>query len=1302
MRKKVITILMSFCLLFEQSGFAQVAGPLALPAFVGGLTAGDTFRPAHLRSMSYQPLEDNFKTILDKGSAKEKDRLKLEDSTRQLFNYFFIGLSLPNDSFWVNLRPDSADNIIDEYLAKTDIGKVMLEADVQLKKDTAKYTSPDTVEGRAYWDKLYRKAQELFENENITIPTLTRPWIVPDEIILRQSANNAYIYKATLKVMLEADYLKDNPEYKFDDPRMKVLNDYSSQLIRELVLPKLAKDVNTSKRYASLRQVYFSLILAQWFKNQVTCLSGRQAKSQGEYNILSSKIDSRDLKELTSKIQWSKDIYFLEYQRSFEEGEYNRQENVQGHFGLIVRQYFSGGVKFSGLIQSIMPGGNIQAKTAVNFFPGNTQTQIIDVDKEDPFKIEEIRAGASQSGGLPIVGNTNFPPGAPVSNFQDGGAAEKTEVTFDPSAYKELKSITSLDELRLALEEAPENSWLALDFDGTIVDHVGEGILPSNKFEPIRRIMKQRSLSPEEYREKQESLLKELTEECIYLEELALQAGIFKKVGKGKEEKNEVNNLLRKAKEKKVRVLIVTNRPPRLREVTLKILDSLNIKDYEEIIFAGFGNGKAQKIKDYIGQSPLDALYFADNNYDNVERFIDEFDRAKLRAFHLDRKDKDPDQDYPYYRNELEKALTGSIENSEEQSRGELVLLSTLAKISEFDKPGQAQRLKEIKDRLSAGKEFLSLRYAGEYINEIESYISLPDNGKQAPDTTAKAIKNLFGLDSLESSSAWENAAIRKINGYSIRTMGIPENSAGASPKAEGVELLKKELLDLEGFELKTVELLYNPQGRLIAVFPMLSQKMIDKHKDLSYRAESIHYLNLAYYYFELPQINDLDWVKKWQDIAEELKKDMLAINIYKEQVQANNIFKKQDGYDLWQINSGESPYVFAQLDKKSGKFEAREILEASEGEFKLRLDLLPSKASEDKFQLVVPVLPTVYSPGYHFGKDKDYYNLLSQKFNLEKGQNVLVVGPGVGLEAWIAANKTKSKVYAIGINPFEIANLKLTAQLAGFEVEAIAGDNIISEEAGPRFADQRFDRVIWNMPVYRPTSDEIFKPSGVQLYRFHDGDYRGLILKRFARGLTQVLAASGRAILWNERHLKYPENMDSSPDVVAEILKTAGQAETLDDESAKVFKVEAIHSQYSDTDTYFVSFAGQKISALDGGEGQQETGNLAKPGGIDLRDLKGSAAQTIKAKLKQENNFRSDKDLENEWNQIQELVNKGFLPESGRIKECLPYCKASKAPTARIESMLAGLADILRIEEDQNLPTDPYLKEFLILLESS
>ncbi|MFA5100293.1 MAG: HEAT repeat domain-containing protein, partial [Candidatus Omnitrophota bacterium] len=350
MLKRTISILIIIGFLSEQAGFAQVAGPMPAPASSGFVYA-DKFRPVHLRSVDFGRSPGSLNVLLDKGDVKGSKQPAIEQAARDLMTYFFIGVQLPDSSFWVNLRPDSPDRIIDDSLAKTDIGRIMLAADVQLKKDLASCTSPNTKEGREYWNKLYKKAEELFGSEDISIPTVTRPWIVPDEIILRDAGTNAYIYKATLKVLLESDYLKDNSGMQIEDTRFKTLNDYSSQIIRESILPKLSKDVNISKRYAPLRQVYYSLILAQWLKAKFKNAPG-----------------TPDMANLTSTTPWSKNTYFNQYRDSFQKGEYNVQETTQTPYGRTIRQYFSGGIKISGLdamtIKSPLSGPSILAINA--------------------------------------------------------------------------------------------------------------------------------------------------------------------------------------------------------------------------------------------------------------------------------------------------------------------------------------------------------------------------------------------------------------------------------------------------------------------------------------------------------------------------------------------------------------------------------------------------------------------------------------------------------------------------------------------------------------------------------------------------------------------------------------------------------------------------------------------------------------------------------------------------------------------------------------------------------------------------
>ncbi len=330
--RKICAGVIILTLLLQQIGFAQLLPqPVAIQS-----SALEMFRPVHLRYLSHDAARDTYRLLVDPGSvAPARD---IETQTAVLMRYFLIGLALPNSAFWVNLRPDAPERVIDADLARTDIGKIMLEADVQLKKDLAAYTSPRTGPGRRYWDKLYEKAGELFGPADCSIPTMTRPWIVPGEIILRagEDRESVFIYKATLKVMLESDYLKDSTGRAFADERLQVLNDYSAQLIRREILPRLTRDVNTARRYAALRQVYYSLILAQWFK---------QTRRIPE----SFAIDSKELTGLCSKEPWEHAVYYERYRSSFQQGEYNLRETVPTGQGIAVRQYFSGGVRLGHL-----------------------------------------------------------------------------------------------------------------------------------------------------------------------------------------------------------------------------------------------------------------------------------------------------------------------------------------------------------------------------------------------------------------------------------------------------------------------------------------------------------------------------------------------------------------------------------------------------------------------------------------------------------------------------------------------------------------------------------------------------------------------------------------------------------------------------------------------------------------------------------------------------------------------------------------------------------------------------------------
>jgi hypothetical protein len=471
MIRRIVALLICFSLIFDQAGFAQVAPQLVIPSYLSNLApVADRFRPVQLRSIEFDLARNNFKLLLDKGDLKTLSPAQTEESSQKLFQYFQIGLALPNSMFWVNLRPDSPENVIDSYLGKTDLGKVLLEADLQLKKDLARFTNPDIVEGRQYWDKLYAKAEQIFGPDDIDIPTLTRPWIVPGEIIIRESPAGAFIYKATLKVMLEQDYIKDSQFFSFDDPRLKEINQYSSELIRQQILPKLAREVNSSKRYAALRQVYYSLILAQWFKS----------KNKG-----STGIDQKDLNGLTSKDQWSKATYYNSYKKSFSEGEYKKEETVNNQSGMTVRQYFSGGVAMmEGGSQTSVPAYLLDSlKAAGDFFEWTMPIDgTVRQTTEQKFSVEELdrlaqeRAVDEETLGKSVVeARKKDPVGTFIVVIAGVISSGKTGVKERLTARlkKELKeNVVFLDSERFLIPQQQRNQLLSyprLKFD--VDDH---------------------------------------------------------------------------------------------------------------------------------------------------------------------------------------------------------------------------------------------------------------------------------------------------------------------------------------------------------------------------------------------------------------------------------------------------------------------------------------------------------------------------------------------------------------------------------------------------------------------------------------------------------------------------------------------------------------------------------------------------------------------------------------------------------------------------------------------------------------
>src|SRR5258708_450579 len=298
-----------------------------------------------------------FDFILDKG-VSELSNGQLKDESNKLIKYFLASLTIPEKDLWVNLSPYEKDRIIPNSFGLTEMGRDLLAEDYMLKQITASLIYPEDTVGKKFWKRIYEEAEKKFGTTNIPVNTFNKVWIVPEKAVVYENtqASTAYVVEAKLKVMLEQDYLALSKNVSLRNSvilsaakDLKVSHDSSatpqndvnalgSQIVREIIVPELTKEVNENKNFAQLRQVYNSLILATWYKKKIkdSILSQVYADKN---KVAGVNIDNPQEKE---KI-------YQQYLKAFKKGVYNyiKEDVDPATQETIPRKYFSGGMGFS-------------------------------------------------------------------------------------------------------------------------------------------------------------------------------------------------------------------------------------------------------------------------------------------------------------------------------------------------------------------------------------------------------------------------------------------------------------------------------------------------------------------------------------------------------------------------------------------------------------------------------------------------------------------------------------------------------------------------------------------------------------------------------------------------------------------------------------------------------------------------------------------------------------------------------------------------------------------------------------------
>jgi hypothetical protein len=313
-----------------------------------------------------------FDFIMDSGkSGMEINSPEFRAESEKLIKYFLASLTIREDDLWVNLSPHEKDRMTTAELGTTELGQDMLAQDYILKQLTASLIYPEKNLGRAFWDKVYEKARARFGSTDIAVDTFNKVWIMADKARVLERNGAAYILDGHLKVMIESDYLAQSAStsnvplptrghdalqadssqgivspgtlptpqgLNAEAPQVNHLSpaqDLAKQVLKDIIIPEIEKEVNEGANFAPLRQMFHAMILATWYKtalksallNQVYSDKGKTA------GVLS---DDPALKE---KIY---DQYLTAYKKGV--FSYIKEEVSAATQEAIPRKYFSGGI----------------------------------------------------------------------------------------------------------------------------------------------------------------------------------------------------------------------------------------------------------------------------------------------------------------------------------------------------------------------------------------------------------------------------------------------------------------------------------------------------------------------------------------------------------------------------------------------------------------------------------------------------------------------------------------------------------------------------------------------------------------------------------------------------------------------------------------------------------------------------------------------------------------------------------------------------------------------------------------------
>lgn len=324
---------------------AHAQSVLNLPSPGTMVTPTTAYVPALMRGVAVNaenPLEFNF--VIDTGHSSLAIN-QLETESKKLIKYFLAALTVSEKDMWVNLSPYEKGKIIPQKFGQTEMGRDLLAQDYLLKQLTSSLMYPADNLGKRFWDRVYQKARQEYGITDIPMNTFNKIWILPHKAKVYENKDGAYVVSSRLKVMLEEDFValqknQGNELYGMDPSAPSEISDVSAvttDVIREVLIPEIEREVNKGKNFANLRQIYNSVILATWYKLAL------KESLLGKVYVDQNKVTGVDVadKKVNQKI-------YEQYLKAFKKGVYDyiREDYDEQTQEVIPRRYFSGGIPF--------------------------------------------------------------------------------------------------------------------------------------------------------------------------------------------------------------------------------------------------------------------------------------------------------------------------------------------------------------------------------------------------------------------------------------------------------------------------------------------------------------------------------------------------------------------------------------------------------------------------------------------------------------------------------------------------------------------------------------------------------------------------------------------------------------------------------------------------------------------------------------------------------------------------------------------------------------------------------------------